>query len=481
MKSRLPFKEKELILIDSLELLQLELDAIINYSNDNILVADGKGIVLRSSPNCSEIYGIDTDYIIGNSVYKLQEENIFKPSVTVKVIESRKEVQVMQETVNGRVVMATGIPIFDDQGNLIRVISFSHDLTELKQLKDDYEFLQMKMKRFESEMEELREQETKVEGIVLKNKQIKDMFRLMNRIAETDATVVLLGESGVGKSMFARAIHNRSKRKNKPFIEINASAIPESIFEAEVFGYEAGAFTGASKDGKIGLIELADQGTLFFDEIAEIPLDLQVKLLKVLEEKKITRVGGTKSIEVDFRLIVATNRDLEKMVQEGKFRKDLYYRLNVVPLTIPPLRERKEDIYELAQYFLDTYNKKYGFEKVFHPQTLELFQKYDWPGNVRELENLVERLIVTTEGKVIHPEQLPMHNFLENMNDDASWNIEMFEENGLKLKEVIEEVEKKWLQRAYRQYKTTYEMAEALGISQATVVRKLKKYGINSK
>ena len=281
--------------------------------------------------------------------------------------------------------------------------------------------------------------------------------------------------------MFARAIHNRSKRKNKPFIEINASAIPESIFEAEVFGYEAGAFTGASKDGKIGLIELADQGTLFFDEIAEIPLDLQVKLLKVLEEKKITRVGGTKSIEVDFRLIVATNRDLEKMVQEGKFRKDLYYRLNVVPLTIPPLRERKEDIYELAQYFLDTYNKKYGFEKVFHPQTLELFQKYDWPGNVRELENLVERLIVTTEGKVIHPEQLPMHNFLENMNDDASWNIEMFEENGLKLKEVIEEVEKKWLQRAYRQYKTTYEMAEALGISQATVVRKLKKYGINSK
>lgn len=470
-----------MILIDSLELLQLELDAIINYSNDNILVADGKGIVLRSSPNCSEIYGTDTDYIIGNSVYKLQEENIFKPSVTVKVIESRKEVQVMQETVNGRVVMATGIPIFDDQGNLIRVISFSHDLTELKQLKDDYEFLQMKMKRFESEMEELREQETKVEGIVLKNKQIKDMFRLMNRIAETDATVVLLGESGVGKSMFARAIHNRSKRKNKPFIEINASAIPESIFEAEVFGYEAGAFTGASKDGKIGLIELADQGTLFFDEIAEIPLDLQVKLLKVLEEKKITRVGGTKSIEVDFRLIVATNRDLEKMVQEGKFRKDLYYRLNVVPLTIPPLRERKEDIYELAQYFLDTYNKKYGFEKVFHPQTLELFQKYDWPGNVRELENLVERLIVTTEGKVIHPEQLPMHNFLENMNDDASWNIEMFEENGLKLKEVIEEVEKKWLQRAYRQYKTTYEMAEALGISQATVVRRLKKYGINSK
>lgn len=467
--------------MDALSLLQVELDAIINYSNDNILVTDGNGVVLRSSPNCTDIYGIKTDYIIGKTVYQLQEEDIFKPSVTAKVLETRKEVQVMQETLNGRVVMATGIPIFDNDKNIVRVISFSHDLTELKQLKDDYEFLQTKMKRFETEIEELREKETKADGIVVKNDKIKEVFQLMNRIAKSDATVVLLGESGVGKSMFARAIHNRSHRKKEPFIEINASAIPESIFEAEVFGYEAGAFTGASKDGKIGLIELADQGTLFFDEIAEISLDLQVKLLKVLEEKKVTRVGGTKPIEVDFRLIVATNRDLEGMVKEGKFREDLYYRLNVVPITIPPLRERKEDIYELAQHFLDSYNKKYGLEKAFHPMTMKMFQQHHWPGNVRELENLVERLVVTTEGKVIKADALPFQAELQNEFDDVNWTFEMFEEEGKTLKDAIEEVEREWLLRAYRQYKTTYEMAEALGMSQATVVRRLKKYNINSK
>lgn len=460
-------------------MLQIELEAILKSSNDNIVITDGAGIVLRSSPNCTDIYGKNTEYIVGKSVYQLQKENIFNPSVTAKVLDYKKEVQVMQETLSGKIVMATGIPIFDKQNNLIRVISFSHDLTEIRQLKDDYEFLRIKMKHFETEIEELRVKETQADGIVAKNEKIKTIMKLINRVATSDATVVLLGESGVGKSMFARAIHNRSERNKKPFIEINAGAIPDSIFESEVFGYEHGAFTGAKQGGKIGLIELAQQGTLFFDEIAEIPLNQQVKLLKVLEEKRITRVGGSKSIDVDFRLIAATNKNLEEMVEQGTFREDLFYRLNVVPITIPPLRERIEDIHHLADYFLETYSRKYKSDKTLHPTTIKFLQNYHWPGNVRELENLIERLIVTSENKVIMPDLLPFYSNEQGQQDMNELDIDRLREKGFTLQQAIEKVEKHWLIRAYRQYKTTYEIADALGISQATVVRRLKKYHIN--
>lgn len=461
-----------------LELIKLELDSILKSSNDNIVIADGDGIVLRSSPNCSDIYEKSTEFIIGKSVYELERRSIFKPSVTARVLKEKKEVQVMQETPNGKIVMATGIPIFDTHGNLIRVISFSHDLTELRQLKDDYEFLQTQMKYYKTEIEELRIKETQADGIVIKSKKIEEVISLINRIAKSDATVVLLGDSGVGKSMYARTIHNRSLRHKEAFIEVNSSAIPDTLFESEIFGYEPGSFTGANQGGKIGLIELADKGTLFFDEIADIPLNQQVKLLKVLEEKRIFRIGGKQHIDVDFRLIAATNRDLQKMVEKGTFREDLYYRLNVVPITIPTLQERVEDIFHLADYFLNTYNKKYQSNKTFHPKTIKAFQSYHWPGNVRELENLIERLVVTSESNIIKPSLLPFHTEISYFEDRDSESIKVFEQTNFTLKNALEEFEMYWLRRAYRQYKTTYEIAEALGISQATVVRRLKKYNI---
>lgn len=462
-------------------MLEAELEGIITYSNDNIVITDEKGIVLRCSPNCASIYGKEASYLLGKSVYQLQDENIFKPSVTVKVFKEKKEVQVMQKTINGRIVMATGIPILDTNGNIIRVISFSHDLTEIQQLKEDYEHLQMKMERYESEIEELRVKETKIDGIVIKSKSIEKVWDLVYRMANSDASVVLLGESGVGKSMFARALHNYSGRKKEAFIEVNCGAIPSNLFESELFGYEPGAFTGANPKGKVGMIELADQGTLFLDEIGEIPLDQQVKLLKVLEEKKLTRIGGSKEITVDFRIVTATNQDLPSLVKEGKFREDLFYRLNVVPINIPPLRERKEDIYQLAHYFLEKMNEKYKTKKTFHSTTIDAFQKYEWPGNVRELENLVERLVVTTDTNMIYPNNLPFIDEKELARLNEGWGLDTFEQKGLTLKEALQEVEKRWLKRAIRQYKTTYEMAEYLGISQATVVRRLKKYNIHSK
>jgi PAS domain S-box-containing protein/TyrR family helix-turn-helix protein len=461
--------------------LEIELKEIIKYSNDNIVVTDGEGVVLRTSPNCAEIYGREPAYLIGKTVYELQEENIFQPSVTILVLQAKKEVQVMQRTIKGRIVMATGIPVFNADNQLVRILSFSHDLTELQQLKEDYEHLQIKMKRYETEIEELRIKDTKIDNIVVKSEAMGKIWDLVNRMSKADASVVLYGESGVGKSMFARALHNQSERKKKAFIEVNCGAIPESLFESEVFGYESGAFTGAGPHGKVGLIELAHQGTLFLDEIAEIPIDQQVKLLKVLEEKKVTRVGGSKTIDVDFRLVTATNRDLSDQVRQGKFREDLYYRLNVIPIHIPPLRERKEDLYHLINYYLSKLNKKYNTNKNFHALTIDAFQQHTWPGNVRELENLIERLIVTSDTGMIYPSSLPFMKDQETEQPEKEGSLDVFEEQGVTLQAHLQQVEKNWLQRAYRQYRTTYEMADYLGLSQATVVRRLKKYNINSK
>ncbi|WP_445612415.1 sigma-54 interaction domain-containing protein [Geobacillus sp. YF-1] len=457
------------------DVLEFELDAILKSSNDNIVIADENGIILRASPNCLSIYGKDVSYLVGKSVYQLEKENVFCPSVTARVLREKKEVQLMQQTATGRVVMATGVPVFDHQNRLVRVISFSHDLTELERLKEDYEKLRKQMEHYQMEIEEL-----KPEHIVIQSKAMERIWKLVHRVAQSDATVLFLGESGVGKNVFARSLHLHSPRRNEPFIEVNCSAIPESLFESEMFGYEKGSFTGAQKTGKPGLIELADKGTLFLDEIGELPLSMQAKLLKVLQEKKVIRVGGIKERTVDFRLIASTNQNLAEMVKQGKFRQDLFYRLHVIPIYVPSLRERKEDIFMLAQYFLKKFNQKYQMDKYFHPSIVDHLVQYDWPGNVRELENMIERLVITSETRAIYPEYLPFsiqkypevitpHQSLEKRNEPST------------LKEAIEQVERQWLLRAAKQCKTTYEMADYLGISQPTVVRKLKKYGVDSK
>lgn len=464
-------------------LLEMEIQELIRHSNDNIVVADGEGIVLRSSPNCKSIYGMEVDELVGKSVKELQEMEVFKPSVSLQVLKDKKEVQVLQRTKKGRIVMATGIPVLGPNQEIIRVLSFSHDLTEIEQLKDDYEQLQVRMKRYETEIEALRIKDTNLDGIIIQSTAMKKIWHLISRMKTSDANVVLYGESGVGKSIFARAFHRYSNRSTHAFIEVNCGAIPENLFESEMFGYEPGAFTGADRKGKLGLVELAHEGTLFLDEVAEIPLDQQVKLLKVLEEKHISRVGGAKSIPVDFRIITATNKNLEDMVQQGKFREDLYYRLHVIPIEIPALRDRKEDIEYLTDYYITVLNEKYETNKMLHPTTMELLKEYDWPGNVRELENMLERVIVTSEEQTIYPETLPLQHLTDDTSNDSQEDIKLanFEAEGVTLQEHLQTVEKEWLQRAYRQYKTTYEMATYLGISQPTVVRRLKKYGIHSK
>ena len=279
--------------------------------------------------------------------------------------------------------------------------------------------------------------------------------------------VLLLGASGVGKTMLAREIHKRSRRCCGPFVDINCAAIPDTLLESELFGYEEGAFTGAGKGGKKGLVEMAEGGTLLLDEISEMPMTLQAKLLKTIQDKEIVRVGGTKMVAVDFRLLTATNKDLEQMVDEGSFRRDLYYRLNVVSLNIPTLKERQKDIVPLSQFFLKEFNERYDKEKEFHPNALEAFMEYDWPGNVRQLANVIERVAVTTNENILTCQMLPPSlSCSEKAKKDVEGDLTL----------ALEAFEREIIRGAYEKYKSSTEVGKALNISQPTAYRKIKKY-----
>ncbi len=348
---------------------------------------------------------------------------------------------------------------------------------------------------YEKSIYNSKENDFEIEGLVSESKLMESIIRTIRKLAPLDTCILLTGSSGVGKTLIAKHIHKKSKRKDKTFVEINCGAIPESLLESELFGYEDGAFTGANKGGKVGLIELADGGTLFLDEIGELPLNLQVKLLKVVQDKRITPVGSTKEKTVDFRLITATNRNIEEMVYEKKFREDLYYRINVVGLEIPDLKERKEDLYALIFAFLDKYNTLYNFDIKMSPEATKKLIAYDWPGNVRELENVMERSVLFCEGRMILEENLPICvQYKKTKTEERQLNnehiqtvhtindqIDELEEalkiyEGQTLKEILENVEKKIIYSALKKNKSTSGVAKSLGMSQPTAHRKISKY-----
>ncbi|HWK21890.1 MAG TPA: sigma 54-interacting transcriptional regulator [Ureibacillus sp.] len=448
----------------------LILKSIVETSNNNITVTDAAGNILYSNPEHWTVYGVEPNYFVGKSVYNLQEIGILNPSIVALVIEQKKEISLMQQTITGKSIMTTAYPVFDDNNEIIFVVCYATDQTEILQLQEQYEKLEKKIESFQTEVDTLRQKT----NIIYRSKSIHHVVKTIHHVANSDATVLLLGESGVGKSMFAHELHKNSNRKKEPFIEVNCSTIPVNLFESEMFGYESGSFTGADRKGKRGLIQQAQNGTLFLDEIGEIPITMQVKMLKVLQEKKIKPIGSQKEIQVDFRLVAATNQDLEQMITEGKFRLDLYYRLNVLPINIPALRERKEDITVLIDYYLQCMNKKYNTLKKLHITTYESLLQYSWPGNVRELENLIERLVLTSEENIIYPNSLPttMSSHLSFTQDTSETSV--FED--YTLKSALEQTEKMLLHKVQKKSKTTYEMAKLLGISQPSVIRKLKKY-----
>jgi len=452
-----------------------ELNETFNSSYDEILVIDGNGIIKRINKAGETNYGVPVSDLTGKSIFELEKEGFFSPSVSRMVFQEKKRITVTQKTKSGKNLIVTGNPIFNDNGEIARVVVNSRDVSELLNLRKQLEDTEQLAESYRRQL--LRLTREKVSGrLIARSAQMKRVLEIVDKVAQVDSTVLIMGESGVGKGVISSRLHKLSNRSGGQFITINCGAIPEHLLESELFGCEGGAFTGARKEGKKGLLELASGGTVFLDDITELPLSLQVKLLRVIQDQKLIRVGGSKYINVDIRFVAATNRDIQRLVEQGRFREDLYYRLNVIPIIIPPLRYRQEDIPALIEYFLEKLNLKYGTNKKFSREAIEVLQNYNWPGNVRELENLVERLQVTKEGNEILVNHLPEYIF----ESKSRFPNRIYVLDICPLKEAVEELEKQLVTIAYNRLKNTYKVAEALAINQSTVVRKIQKYKLLS-
>ncbi len=461
--------------LENVKELNREMDAIIESSYDGLYLTDGQGITLRLNEAFEKLTGVKSSEMVGRNVQELVERGVVSESVSALVLKAKKPVTIMQKTNTGRLALTTGIPVFDRKGKIFRVVSNVREITELILLKQQLEQAQGLSKHYESELRALQMQYSGSEKFVVSSRKMKDLLDTVIRLAQVDSTVLITGESGTGKELIAETIHNHSMRKNQPFIKINCGAITRNLLESELFGYDDGAFTGAKKGGKAGYFELANGGTLLLDEISELPFNLQVNLLRVLQSKELIRVGGEKAIPVDVRIIAATNRDILGLVENKLFREDLYYRLNVVPIEVPPLRERKEEIPVLAAHFVQVFNKKYKMEKELSSQVIDVLMEYDWPGNVRELENIIERLVVTIPGNILARDNLPLH-----LKKDSPEKHPQIKVSGIMpLREAMEAVEKQILEQAYSRYKATREVARQLEVDPSTVLRKAAKYSIS--
>ncbi|OFD49153.1 sigma-54 interaction domain-containing protein [Bacillus mycoides] len=442
------------------ERMLMDLQDVFEYAFDEIFVTDDKGIVVRVNSMCERHYQLSAKELVGKHVQELQKEGIFYPSATLEVIEKKRPVELVQTTKSGEYLHVRTRPVFDDEGNLRRVISYSRDLTELYQLRQKVEEMDNQLKTYKKELRETYEHE----GLIFKSIAMQKIIETIKKVSVVDSTVLVLGETGVGKSRLVRHLHEVSHRKNESFYEINCAALPTNLIESELFGYSGGSFTGANREGKKGLLESAHKGTLFLDEIGEMPLEIQAKLLQVLQEKTFRPIGGRELKKVDVRIVAATNRDLSMMVKQGTFRKDLYYRLNVIPISIPPLRDRTEDILPLIYHYLQHFNKKYGRDVKLAPSTLQMFVGYSWEGNNREIENVIERIVITADDFVT-VEDLPL-----------SMQETTVEQSGQSLYRMLEEVERNIILKAYKTYGSSYKVAEFLQISQSAATRKIKKF-----
>lgn len=451
-------------------------DIIENYRG-SILVCDKNGVIIFANNGSQLLTGLSKEELLGHGAAEVAQRLHFNRFTSVDCLE-RKEVVVGYLVRNddpSSGVMATSIPIFDENGDIQYVIAYSEGELLTKRFLEQVETEKRKVEgifNYYSNYDQIN-------GIIVENPQMKSVFQLARNVASVDATVMLYGESGTGKEVLARYIYQNSRRSKEVFVPISCTAIPNELMESEFFGYVKGAFTGANREGKAGLFELADQGTLFLDEIGDLPLPLQAKLLRVLETGEFKRVGGNQILHADVRIIAATNRNLMDMVEKGEFREDLYYRLNVFPLSSRPLRERPEEIEPLAAMFLDRYNKKYRMNAALSPQILEQLHSYPWPGNIRELRNYIERLVITS-GTPMQAAAVPGKFAFEDASADAFASASVPAAPIRPYQAFRQDSEKAYFEDVLtRCCGNVTEAAKCTGLHISGVYRKLEKYGIN--
>jgi transcriptional regulator with PAS, ATPase and Fis domain len=448
----------------------LESEAIIQHCTYGICVADSDGVMTRVNSAFEHITGLGSQHFLGLHVQDAVAKGIIDNSSILRLLQRKRPSTATVTTMAGRKLFSSAFPVYDKRRNVIRLATImrsvqgTQSLRELESLFGDHAAFHPAQSR-----------------VVGASPQMVELFNRIERLSLFDCPLLLTGETGVGKGLFARMIHERSPACQGPFLTVNCGAIPAHLMESELFGYEAGAFTGARKNGKAGLLESARGGTLVLDEIGDLPLELQPKLLRVLEARSVRRIGAVEEKAVDTRIIASTNQDMEAMVAQGLFRPDLFYRLNVVPLTIPPLRERREDIPELLYHYLEQFNLRYGTSTWISPEAVEALTGYVWPGNVRELANLVERLVILQGRDLIRVEDLPGR--LKNGSRPAP--IPETRERRLRgsvrsLKEELEGYEKAILEEALQRYPRQEDAARALDISLSTLTRKIRKHGLGA-
>lgn len=442
---------------------------IVKENINSVSLIDKNGTVLFV------FLGVKVGNLVGRNVRELNQQGMYEMSTSEKAFATGKTVTDLVKSRFGTNQIVTSTPLKDENGNITMVLNTALDKILVDKLNQAIKEGETVTGRFKAIQDYLSDNDGPYEVPVAESPQMKQIVNNINAIARTDSNIMLTGESGSGKEIMARCIHHNSLRANCPFIPVNCASIPETLLESEFFGYVRGAFTGANPQGKPGLFEIAHNGTLFLDEIAELPLSMQPKLLRVLETGEIKRVGGTDFIKTNVRIISATNKDLKEMIREKLFRSDLYYRLNVLPVNIPPLRERTEDIEAMANKFLYRMNKQYNFEKTLTPQTLQILKNYSWPGNARELRNVIERLVITSKDNDLYLDE----NFLGGENTDLTTGVCLPQEDKIyqgSLKSFLKKMEGEYIKQVLDECNGKVgEAAKRLGIHRTMLYRKIKE------
>jgi len=456
-------------------LVEKRIESILDVLSDGIYISDRVGYTLKVNRMYEKLIGLKKEDLIGRRVQDLVKEGVFDVVLNPQIVKTGQPATSVQTTKKGQKLILNGHPIFDEEGEVVLVVTFVRDVTVMSQLREQIVSQKKLLEQLRTNVQYINAESIQrfpMNGF--KSREMAHLGKLIEKIAATDATVLILGETGVGKEFFARSIHRASPRGENTFFKLDCTTIPENLIESELFGYVAGAFSGASIKGKAGLCEMADQGTLLLDEIGELPLSMQGKLLRLMQDQEITPVGSTRVKKVNVRIIAATNRDLEKEIEQGRFRSDLYYRLRVAVLSIPPLRERREDIMPLANYFLEKYATKYRKERRFGPEIEGIFTGHHWPGNIREMENLIESVVVTCDRPVVETADFGSCMLTESY--DRKRNLfETLDTRDKSLKEIVRDLEREILNGALEIHGSMAKVAELLKIDRSTIFRKLKR------